>query len=251
MMDGSAHAQYRDPGNLQARIDLHRRFSTNSHGWMRWIYDQLSLPRSAAVLEVGCGNGDLWHKNVERLPADCRITITDASAEMLASAIGSLRPCPAISAACVADIDDIPFGSGRFDVAVANHVLYHAADPRNALRGIAHLAEVPVLLTGFDGSIRCPMDSLARSFGLDNGRELLRGSFSRVELRTYHDALAVTEAGPLADYILSMSGCGNVVERLAGCRAHVVAYLSDLIASRGSIHITKDAGMFIATGPMK
>jgi hypothetical protein len=49
---------YRDASNLNARVNLHDRFSTNPDGWHRWVYDQLALrparrlrvplPRSAA-----------------------------------------------------------------------------------------------------------------------------------------------------------------------------------------------------------
>ena len=36
-------AQYRDASNLNARIALHARFSTNPQGWMRWAFEQMRL----------------------------------------------------------------------------------------------------------------------------------------------------------------------------------------------------------------
>ena len=55
--------QYRDSGNLKARIALHSRFSTNPYGWFRWVFDHLDLPPQNRLLELGCGAGDLWVEN--------------------------------------------------------------------------------------------------------------------------------------------------------------------------------------------
>ncbi len=59
--------QYRDDQNLNARIALHARFSTNPYGWQRWVFDILEragLPCSSA----GPGAG-LWpRRSVGRQP---------------------------------------------------------------------------------------------------------------------------------------------------------------------------------------
>jgi hypothetical protein len=47
--------QYRDASNLNARIALHERFSTNSYGLPRWIFDNFELQEQASILEAGCG----------------------------------------------------------------------------------------------------------------------------------------------------------------------------------------------------
>ena len=47
--------QYKDSGNLEARFQLHERYSTNKYGWHRWVFDQLRVPRDGRVLELGCG----------------------------------------------------------------------------------------------------------------------------------------------------------------------------------------------------
>ena len=44
--------QYRNASNLDARMQLHQRFSTNKYGWHRWVFDQLRLPAKARVLEL-------------------------------------------------------------------------------------------------------------------------------------------------------------------------------------------------------
>ena len=61
--------QYRDDTNLNARVELHRRFSVNSGSFQSWVFDQLDVPDRARLLEVGCGPGHLWAANRERMPA--------------------------------------------------------------------------------------------------------------------------------------------------------------------------------------
>lgn len=84
--DTSSVAQYRDPSNLSARIQLHQRFSTNQTGWFHWLFDQPSLPAGAHILELGCGRCDLWGENRARVPAGPHITLTDRSPSMVQAA---------------------------------------------------------------------------------------------------------------------------------------------------------------------
>src|SRR6266508_1554654 len=74
--------QYHDSSNLNARAAIYR-FATNSISWPRWVFDQLSLPQNAQVLELGCGSGALWKQNLDRLPQQCRISLCDLSPGML------------------------------------------------------------------------------------------------------------------------------------------------------------------------
>jgi len=78
--------QYRDASNLNARIALHRRFSTNKAGWTRWVFDQLALPQECAILELGCGPADLWQQNAGCIPEGWHITLSDFSPGMVEKA---------------------------------------------------------------------------------------------------------------------------------------------------------------------
>src|SRR4030042_5807066 len=69
--------QYKDASNLNARIQLHQRFSTNPHGWFCWIFDQFDLPSKPNILEIGCGPGILWLDNRDRIPAGWSIRLSD------------------------------------------------------------------------------------------------------------------------------------------------------------------------------
>jgi len=49
--------QYATGGNLNARIELHRRFSTGPR-WFDWLADHLK--GAQRLLDVGCGTAALW-----------------------------------------------------------------------------------------------------------------------------------------------------------------------------------------------
>ena len=85
--------QYRDDSNLNARAELHRRFSVDRRGLQPWTFDQLELPPDGRLLEVGCGPGMLWTANSGRVPEGWRVVLSDfspgmARAEAAAQAIG-------------------------------------------------------------------------------------------------------------------------------------------------------------------
>src|SRR5450759_51077 len=83
--------QYKDATNLNARIQLHQRFSTNKYDWQRWVFDHLSIPHNGRILEIGCGPGELWHRNRERIPEHWDITLSDLSPGMLREAQHNLQ----------------------------------------------------------------------------------------------------------------------------------------------------------------
>ena len=105
----------------------------------------------------------------------------------------------------------------------------------------AHMAEITQLVQEFDSRIVLSADHLYERFGLENGENILHGSFSKIELRRYKDELIVNKAQPLIEYILSCHGNQNqyILDRYK--EFHV--FVEDK-TSHG-FHITKDAGVFI------
>ena len=77
--------QYRDGSKLSARIRLNQKFSTNSYGFFRWMFDRVQIPENASVLELGCGTGILWRGSVQ-VPRGWRMILTDMSGGMLREA---------------------------------------------------------------------------------------------------------------------------------------------------------------------
>lgn len=252
--------QYHDSERLNVRISLHTRFSTNPYGWFKWMFDHFEIEPHAQVLELGCGPGDLWRENANRVSHAWAITLSDFSAGMIAQARENLNGLLQGVRMAVVDVQSIPFQESRFDVVIANHFLYHVLDRQRALCeirrvlkpggrlytstiGANHLMEISDLVTSFDPAIEDLFKSQDRPFTLDNGEAQLRGWFSQVEVDRYPDSLLVTEVQPLVDYILSTVRFYQV----KGRRPALAAFLSAHMAANDSaIFIKKESGLFTA-----
>ena len=139
--------------------------------------------RPTRVLDAGCGSGDF----AALLTApDVRCVDLSAAAVDAALAKG-LR-------AGVADIRNLPFPDGSFDVVVANWVLNHVQDRALA---IAELARVVRPAGRFVGCYNAPghlqelwltvgVAVASDDFNADNGPEELQRSFNRVQVREAH-----------------------------------------------------------------
>jgi ubiquinone/menaquinone biosynthesis C-methylase UbiE len=129
--------QYKDASNLNARINLHRKFSVNKQGLMVWIFDHIKiLPLSSNILEVGCGPGDLWFENIGDIPRDWNLTLSDLSPGMLEKAKENLRDVDQKIKYRVIDAQVIPVESNNFDAAIANFMLYHVPDRQRGMSEI-------------------------------------------------------------------------------------------------------------------
>ena len=253
-------SQYNNARKLEARISLHQRFSTNTYNWHRWVFDHFILPPQSAVLELGCGPGDLWHKNADRIPEQWQITLSDFSPGMLQEAQRNLQHVPHTFTLRHIDAQAIPFADASFDALIANHMLYHVPDRALALAEIARILKPGgVLYAASNGrtnmheltalAIRIEPrivtlwgDALKDSFYLESGAELTPW-FSPVTIHHYEDALEITEAEPLIAYILSTTVASLFDEALL---QKAMTLLKNEIAQKGSIHISKDGGMFEA-----
>lgn len=253
-------AQYHNASNLNARVQLHRRFSTNKYGWCLWVFDQLDLPPQSRILELGCGPGGLWLGNIHRIPEDWDIVLSDLSCGMLQDAQRDLGTNQGRFHFATVDARSIPFDDKSFDVVIANHMLYHVPDRSAAFseirrvlspggrvyaatNGRAHLQELRELVERFDPSIA--FGTRDYSFSLENGSAQLSKWFHMVTLRLYEDSLAITEADPLVAYILS--SVGNARSVLVGDKlAELVTSIERELTLHGVIHITKDLGIFEA-----
>lgn len=251
--------QYRDASNLNARGNLHARFSTNPYGWFRWVFDQLEFPQAACLLELGCGPGGLWQENQERIPPGVQFALTDLSNGMVENARKNLADKAAQFSFAVADAQNIQFPASSFDLVVANHMLYHVpertrafAEIRRVLKpggrlyaatnGLDHMVELDELAAAFASQLY--LGAAAPEFNLENGAEQLAPWFSQVEMRLYEDALAVTEVDPLVAYVRSMMRFARdfTEEEAEGFRAFVQWKMTE----DGVIHIRKSPCLFVA-----
>ena len=251
--------QYKDATNLDARVRLHLLFSTNRYGWQRWCFDHYTLPAQARVLEIGCGPAHLWTANLDRVPPGWHITLSDFSSGMLEQAKQNLGSRAASFEDEIADAQRIPFEAHTFEAVIANHMLYHVPDRARALaemrrvlksggtvylatNGLSHLRELYELEQRFDPAIDFGWSRTAHeSFSLNDGGAEVGRFFQDVRVVRYEDALNVTEAEPLVDYILSMAAKSVLQQR----RAELRRFIENELARQGVIHISKESGMFI------
>ena len=127
--------QYRTNENLQTRIQLHTHYSTNPIGWFPWVFDHMQIPEGGCVLQIGCGSGELWKLNQSKISEYWDIILTDYSEGMLKQAKACLQQYNNIRYRQV-NAMDIPYDTHKFDVVIANHVLYHVKDINQALTEI-------------------------------------------------------------------------------------------------------------------
>jgi SAM-dependent methyltransferase len=255
--------QYRTASNLNARIVLHQRYSTNRYGWQRWIFDQFSFPPQARLLELACGPGDLWLENVDRIPAGWQLTLSDLSPGMAQQARQKLAPVRAPFQFEVIDAQAIPYESQSLDGVIANHMLYHVPNRGRALSeirrvlkpdgrfytstiGQAHLQEIAELVARFEPGLSMWGEKPSDSFTLEKGAAQLERWFGKVTLARYEDDLIVTEPTALIDYIFS-----GRMELTAGERQAFAAFVDEAFRRHGGkFFITKDSGMFECCDPL-
>lgn len=254
--------QYRNASNLNARIQLHARFSTNKHGWHPWVFDQLDLSPESRILELGCGAGHLWLENLNRIPKGWHVTLSDLSSGMLQEAQRNLCSVPRGFQFAVIDAQSISFADESFDAVIANHMLYHVPDRKRALAeihralrpggrfyaatvGRTHLRELSELMRRFDPSAEFwSVQEHPEPFVLETGPKQLSQWFSHLALHRYDDDLVITEAEPLIAYVLSSIAKSALVgDKLS----EFIHFVEQELISHGAIRVTKDSGVFACT----
>ena len=197
------------------------------------------------------------------MPAGLRVCFSDLSTGMAREARAGL-PAAGFDFLNL-DTQALPFDSGTFSVVVANHMLYHVPDLPRAARELArvlvpggvlfaatngaeHMRPLDEMIHTFEPRFGDKFGSLIATFALENAADVLTPAFARVALHRYPDSLIVTEAQPLADYVLSVAGDDPylTLDRAAELTRFFQAHLD---AAGGALHITKDSGYALAFAP--
>ncbi len=265
-MEKSLKSQYENANNISARIRLHKDYSTNTKGWFPWIYElglqpiinELKTTDSTIhILEVGCGEGSLWTENLQKLPEQIYITLSDISEGMIRDVRRNLGNDPRFEYDTF-DCHTIPAQADSFDIVIANHLLFYCEDIAQVCNeikrvlkpngiflcstyGSKHMREITELVQKFDKRISLAAENLYDRFGLDNGEAILKPYFSQIKLHYYQDEIVINHAEPLVEYILSCHGNQNqyLLDRYHDFRQFVEKQV------KNKYHITKDAGFFL------
>jgi len=265
-MEKSLKVQYENANNISARIRLHKDFSINKQGWFPWIYETGLLPliekklkkdSKIKILELGCGEGSLWIENLDKLPENISITLSDISDGMIRDVRRNLGDDPRFHYKTY-DCHQIASKAKNYDIVIANHLLFYCEDIEQVCQeiqrvlkpkgificstyGSKHMKEITELVQKFDKRIILAAENLYDRFGLDNGANILDKHFSQIEIRRYEDGIIIGEAEPLIEYVLSCHGNQNqyILDRYQEFRQFVEKQL------RKDFYITKDAGFFL------
>lgn len=247
--------QYAKADNLNTRISIHSKYSTNKMGFGNWIVSNYRIDKGAKVLEIGCGTGDMW-KNRESLISDCsKLILSDFSEGMLATAKDNVGSYDNLEYRVI-DIQEIPYENEIFDVVIANMMLYHVPDIDKGL------AEVRRVLKR-SGKFYCATygengtkeylakilpaygveDIINNNFTLQNGYEILSKYFSHVEKVEYIDSLAVTNMDDMVEYIYSLPS-------MTSLKSVPKQEIKDILlknTENGILNVPKQNGMFISS----
>lgn len=263
--DDQLAEQYKNARNLQTRIRLHSRYSTASQSWFDWVWDNLDLKDNEQILEVGCGNGELWAGRKDFMEKhQIHLTLSDLSDGMVREVRQRIGFSGLSFAVCSAE--QIPFRNSCFDEVIANHMLFYLSDLSAGLKeidrvlkedgrliasayGQNHMHEIRDIVRDFDESIHLSASPLYQKFGLENGAEILQEYFEDVRLIPFEDSLRVTRTEDLAEYILSCHGNQN--EKLVDCYPAFLSFLDRKMKEKGVLEITKEAGLFVCSSPRK
>ncbi len=244
--------QYASAGNLNTRISIHQKYSTNKMGFGNWIFSNYKITLGMKVLELGCGTGEMWKGHEDLIKACDRLILSDFSEGMLENAKANLGDCAGLEYRLI-DIQSIPYDDETFDVVIANMMLYHVPD---IVRGLSEVRRV--LKKG--GAFYCATfgehgiieflskalnaygveDNVNKNFTLQNGKEILDPFFAEVQKLDYEDSLAVTNLDDLIDYIYSLSSMTSLSsvpkDEIRGVLAKYVV--------NGVLTVPKEYGMF-------
>lgn len=248
--------QYKNSTNINIRIKLHEKYSINPIHWFEWMFSQYHLDNGMKVLEIGCGNGELWQRNQKNIP-NIQLTLTDISQGMLDDAKNRLKDIKDIDYQCF-DCHQIPYDNQTFDIVIANHVLFYVQDIEQVLKeinrvlkndgifycstyGKKHMKEITDLIKEFNPKITLSNIKLYDVFGLENGKIILEPYFKKIETLIHDDYLLVNDVNDIINYILSCHG--NQSEFILKDYESFKKYMEKKV--KNEIKITKSAGIFI------
>ena len=252
----------------QTRFDSGRQFH-------KWALRLVPLSSSAKVLDAGCGWGRFtWYLIEEREIPPANIVWVDRAKNMLDIALAEAHQKNKPIKPCLSDAEALPFQSSRFDVIMANHMLYHLQDIRAGLRELGRVMKQDgyFLATTNSEKIRVTIielhyEALANlgvafepeppsPFSMENGQEYLTETFYNVKAFYFEDSSVYHNPDDFVKLYLATGRYRNFIARkdispqLKAKLPKVYEQLvQDIIAQEGQLVVPALMGAFVCSKP--
>ena len=259
---------YKSDAGLRTRIETHRLYSRVQEPWADWLLSLAEWRGDERTLDVGCGSGALLLPVARRVPHGLAVGLdysqamvercqTEARAQGLAV---SLTRGTALA---------LPFPAGRFDVVMANHMLYHVPDIPAAVaeahrvlkpgglfiaatNGVNTMPQIDQVHQAAYARLGLPAPEnygghrVSSRFNLENGRPPIEAVFGPVSVVRRPDAFDFPTAEPFVRYYATL---GPLTPDDPALAESILAAVRDeveaVIAERGVFTVDKEAGAFV------
>jgi SAM-dependent methyltransferase len=215
---------YATEHDLMTRKRIHDEYTVPPINYEEWVLERHEWHGNEWVLDVGCGPGNYFENVRHRIP-EGRYYAADYSAGMVKKAaehpnLGNIH-------LLINDVQALPFPDNTFDVALANHMLFHVMQVEQAIRELHRvLKPAGVLLAATNSHFSMPeFNTLSRraltllgfppredhnefsdffeGFSLENGTMKLARRFRAVVRYDIPGTFVFKEVDPVVDYINS------------------------------------------------
>ena len=243
--------QYKSPDKLNVRIRLHQLYSTNKEGFNNWIVKYYDIKKKSSILELGCGTGITWQEHTHLLQKCKEVYFTDLFEGMIEEARANIGEHSNIHYEVV-NAEDLPYEDERFDIVIANMMLYHIPNLDKALSEIRRVLKKNGIFysatygeNGVESFINQMLNiqtERQHTFTLQNGKGILENWFSDVEKLEYDDKLLISNYSDLVEYIQSFKEMNDWQNY---SKEELYRLISDY-EKQGVIEIPKEYGMFVS-----
>ena len=214
--EGIVQRHYNTDNKLNERIDIFRQYSSTDV--VQWVLDQVDWCGNEKILDAGCGSGNFLIPLQDRL-RDANITGFDLSKGILQTLFPKVVNCPNVQLGW-GDVEELPFIDDYFDVVMANFMLQHISDIKNALTEFQRVLRPNGLLICTTSSIKSKHEmyqihyrflkevfpnyereerAMSR-FSIEEGWRLVKDVFGQVDIKKYTDRMVFPNPDPVMRY---------------------------------------------------